>query len=149
MDKTKIIQQVSWNTLYTEMTEGLDPYDPYYMGFVDAMDRVDDWMNAQPTATVPAVPGHTDQYNIAEMSYNNGYAKGYEDGKNSGKRGHWIIKSSGHGTHANNWAECSECHVCGCPQWKVCPVCETRMDIVKTNNFDPDDFLGEYEEENT
>ena len=27
------------------------------------------------------VPGHDDQYNIAEMAYNNGYAKGLEDGK--------------------------------------------------------------------
>lgn len=29
----------------------------------------------------PAVPGHDNQYNIAEMAYNNGYAKGLEDGK--------------------------------------------------------------------
>ena len=27
-----------------------------------------------------AAPGHEDQYNIAEMAYNNGYAKGMEDG---------------------------------------------------------------------
>lgn len=44
------------------------------------------------------------------------------------KQGHWIIKSIGHGANATNWAECSECHVCGSPQWKVCPVCETKMD---------------------
>ena len=44
------------------------------------------------------------------------------------KRGHWIIKSIGHGKNATNWAECSECRVCGSPQWKVCPVCETRME---------------------
>jgi hypothetical protein len=43
------------------------------------------------------------------------------------KRGHWIIRSYGHGDNATNWAECSECHVCGSPQWKVCPVCETKM----------------------
>lgn len=36
------------------------------------------------------------------------------------KHGYWIIHS--------DWAECSECHVCGSPQWKVCPVCETRME---------------------
>ena len=47
------------------------------------------------------------------------------------RTGHWIIHSSGHGSDATNWAECSECHVCGSPQWKVCPVCETRM--VKEN----------------
>lgn len=122
MDNAKIVQEVSWNTLYKEMTKGLNPYDQYDMGFMDAMDRVDDWMDAQPT--VPAVPGHTDQYNIAEMAYKNGYEKGYAEGKgDSGKRGHWIIHSRG----LTAWAECSECHVCGSPQWKVCPVCETKM----------------------
>lgn len=44
------------------------------------------------------------------------------------KRGRWIIHSSGGGEHATNWAECSECRVCGSPQWKVCPVCETKME---------------------
>lgn len=44
------------------------------------------------------------------------------------KHGHWLIRSSGNGEYASNWAECSECHVCGSPHWKVCPVCETRMD---------------------
>ena len=42
--------------------------------------------------------------------------------------GHWIIRSSGRGKYATNWAECSNCRVCGSPQWKVCPVCETRME---------------------
>lgn len=43
-------------------------------------------------------------------------------------KGHWIIRSSGRGSQTTNWAECSECHVCGSPQWKVCPVCETKME---------------------
>lgn len=47
--------------------------------------------------------------------------------KKDGRKGHWIIRSSGRGTQTTNWAECSECHVCGSPQWKVCPVCETKM----------------------
>ena len=42
--------------------------------------------------------------------------------------GRWIIRSNGKGDYATNWAECSECHTCGSPQWKVCPVCETKMD---------------------
>ena len=46
--------------------------------------------------------------------------------------GHWIIRSSGRGRETTNWAECSECHVCGSPQWKICPVCEARM--VKDND---------------
>lgn len=44
------------------------------------------------------------------------------------KTGRWIIQSSGKGANAMNWAECSECHVCGSPQWKVCPVCEAKME---------------------
>ena len=44
------------------------------------------------------------------------------------KHGHWVIHSSGRGLITTNWAECSECHVCGSPQWKVCPVCEAKMD---------------------
>jgi hypothetical protein len=43
------------------------------------------------------------------------------------KHGHWVIRIE-KGRIATNWAECSECHVCGSPQWKVCPVCETKMD---------------------
>lgn len=44
-------------------------------------------------------------------------------------KGHWIIHSSGRGSETTNWAECSECHVCGSPQWKVCPVCEAKMEV--------------------
>ncbi len=86
-----------------------------------------DIRNAPAVNLVPVVPGHTDQYNISEMAYNNGYDKGYADGKkDSGKRGHWITHSRG----LNTWAECSECHVCGSPQWKVCPVCEAKMEEI-------------------
>ena len=46
------------------------------------------------------------------------------------KTGHWII----HITSDDILAECSECRVCGNPNWKVCPVCETRM--VKYNAED-------------
>ena len=63
------------------------------------------------------------------------------------KRGRWIVHSNGHGRNATNWAECSECHVCGSPQWKVCPVCETKMEP-PVNGYDPDELMGEYEDEN-
>ena len=39
------------------------------------------------------------------------------------RKGHWINRGEG----AARYVECSYCHVCGSPQWKVCPVCETRM----------------------
>ena len=66
------------------------------------------------------------------------------------KYGRCIIKSKGRGKKAMQWAECFECCVCGSPQWKVCPVCETKMNPVQfpVNNFDPDDLMGEYEDEN-
>ena len=50
-------------------------------------------------------------------------AKRLEELDKPQKTGRWIIHLNGD----DIWAECSECHVCGSPQWKVCPVCETRM----------------------
>lgn len=46
------------------------------------------------------------------------------------KHGHWIVHCSvgGRQSLARTYVECSECHVCGSPQWKVCPVCEAKMD---------------------
>lgn len=70
-----------------------------------------------------------DIHTAIEEAYKKGYKKGFEDGRAQVTViGRWIIHSSGHGEYANNWAECSECHVCGSPQWKVCPVCEARME---------------------
>lgn len=55
-----------------------------------------------------------------EQAYKNGYAAGFEAGKQFAERhGHWIKK--------NGMFFCSECMVCGSPQWKRCPVCEARM----------------------
>lgn len=67
-------------------------------------------------------------YDAMEEAYKKGYKKGQEDARKDVRHGHWIIRSSGKGDHANNWAECSECLTCGSPSWKVCPVCETVMD---------------------
>ena len=74
-----------------------------------------------------------DIYIAMEESHKNGYCKGYEDAKREAevmqRKGHWIIHSSGKGDYANNWAECSECKVCGSPLWKRCPVCEAKMEV--------------------
>jgi hypothetical protein len=70
-----------------------------------------------------------DIHTAMEESYKRGYAKGYEDGTKTRRTGHWIIHSSGHGENANNWAECSVCLTCGSPWWKVCPVCESKMEV--------------------
>ena len=64
-------------------------------------------------------------YDATEQAYKNGYAKGFEDGKKDGVRhGSWLKRNEG----MEAWYECSFCHVCGSPQWKRCPVCETKMD---------------------
>ena len=55
-------------------------------------------------------------------------------------QGHWVIHSSGAGSRATNWAECSECRVCGSPMWKVCPVCEVRMENHSAINIEEVDF---------
>lgn len=68
-------------------------------------------------------------YDAMEEAYKKGYDKGREDALKEVRRGRWIIHSNGKGADANNWAECSECHVCGSPNWKVCPVCETKMEV--------------------
>ena len=45
------------------------------------------------------------------------------------KVGHWINHYANRGGKKRTltWTECSECHVCGSSQWKVCPVCEAKM----------------------
>lgn len=45
------------------------------------------------------------------------------------KRGRWIVHHNGRGVCVTHWAECSECHTEGSPQWKRCPVCEAKMDL--------------------
>jgi hypothetical protein len=61
-----------------------------------------------------------------EESYKKGYRKGCEDTKKqmeaNRKRGKWVMK--------NDICFCPQCLVCGSPQWKVCPVCEIKMEGV-------------------
>lgn len=40
------------------------------------------------------------------------------------KVGSWIIHVD---ENKSQWAECSECHVCGNPHLEVCPVCGAKM----------------------
>ena len=132
-----------------EMCRKMDCKECPHFEFVMCKERlIANYLIAKGFWFQPAAPGHDNQYNIAEISYINGYEKGFSDGKNASvKHGRWILKSSGRGKYATNWAECSECRVCGSPQWKVCPVCETKMEP-PVNEHDPDELMGEYEDEN-
>jgi len=65
-----------------------------------------------------------DIYIAMEESYKKGYVKGCEDTRKEleaqRKRGKWIVKK--------DICFCPLCQTCGSPQWKVCPVCETKME---------------------
>jgi uncharacterized paraquat-inducible protein A len=69
-------------------------------------------------------------YDAMEEAYKNGYDKGMKDAQKDVRHGHWVVHCAAGGRKARTetWAECSYCHVTGSPQWKVCPVCETKMD---------------------
>lgn len=63
-------------------------------------------------------------YDATEEAYRNGYKKGMEDAQKNVRHGKWLNRGEGHAA----FVECSYCHVVGSPGWKVCPVCETKMD---------------------
>lgn len=48
----------AWNEFYIERTKDLESYNHYDMGYGDAMDHVDDWLDAHPTIEArPVVRG--------------------------------------------------------------------------------------------
>ena len=46
-NQKRIIDVEEWNQLYDSLTDASDPYDHYWAGYSDAVDYIDDWMNAQ------------------------------------------------------------------------------------------------------
>lgn len=53
-NKKRIIDVEEWDKWYAELTYNLEPYDHYDMGYGDAVDRIDDWMDAQPIVDIDA-----------------------------------------------------------------------------------------------
>jgi hypothetical protein len=45
----RLIDANKWEAFYHELKQSLEVYNPYEDGYEDALDRVDDWMDAQPT----------------------------------------------------------------------------------------------------
>ena len=64
-------------------------------------------------------------YDAMEEAYKKGYDQGLKDAKKAVRHGRWVIRGNG----KEAFVACSFCYVCGSPQWKVCPVCETKMDM--------------------
>ncbi len=52
--KKRVIDVEEWDKWYKELTHGLEPYDHYDMGYGDAVDRIDDWMDTKPIIDVDA-----------------------------------------------------------------------------------------------
>ena len=78
------------------------------------------------------------EHDANEQRYRNGYDDGYKDGYEAGKHdsvkyGQWVIHSHGKDRKVS-WAECSECRTCGSPEWKCCPVCETKMGGIRNEH---------------
>ena len=44
----KIVDIGEWESFLREMTGNLEPYGHYDVGYGDAFDQIDDWLNAQP-----------------------------------------------------------------------------------------------------
>ena len=49
MNKKLLIDADAWYEFYKNRMARLEPYDHYDNGYEDAMDNVDDWIDAQPT----------------------------------------------------------------------------------------------------
>ena len=48
-NKKRLIDVSDWERYYNARKQSLEVYEPYYDGYEDALDHVDDWMDAQPT----------------------------------------------------------------------------------------------------
>lgn len=52
--KKRVIDVEKWAKWYKKLTHDLKPYDHYDMGYGDAVDCIDDWMDTQPMIDVDA-----------------------------------------------------------------------------------------------
>lgn len=65
-----------------------------------------------------------DIHTATEESYKNGYQKGYSDAKKEME----LMRRKGFWNTKNGVTFCSICMTCGSAHWKVCPVCEAKME---------------------
>ena len=48
MKNKKIIDIEEWDALYKRLTQNLEPYEHYDMGYEDALNCIDDWIDSLP-----------------------------------------------------------------------------------------------------
>ena len=48
-NERRLIDATDWDSFYADMGDSRNTMDSYDRGYTDALDRVDDWMDAQPT----------------------------------------------------------------------------------------------------
>lgn len=59
-NKKRLIDVTDWDSFYSDMGDSRNIMDDYDRGYMDALDNVDDWMDAQPTVdAVEVVHGYS------------------------------------------------------------------------------------------
>ena len=53
-NELRLIDAGNWDSFYADMRDSRNTMDSYDRGYMDALDRVDDWMDAQPA--LDAIP---------------------------------------------------------------------------------------------
>ena len=48
----KVINVSDWDTRMNDMLRGRNEHEIYDMGYIDALDQMDDWLDAQPSLTL-------------------------------------------------------------------------------------------------
>lgn len=49
VNEKRLIDATDWDSFYADMGDSRNTMDSYDRGYMDALDRADDWMDAQPT----------------------------------------------------------------------------------------------------
>ena len=49
MAEKRLIDVTGWDSFYADMGDSCNTMDSYDRGYMDALDRADDWIDAQPT----------------------------------------------------------------------------------------------------
>ena len=96
----RMIDAAGWDSFYADIGDSRNMGDSYDRGYVDALDRVDDWMDAQPTVDAVEVVHGRWQF-VEQRFYHGGFV---------------------------NLFRCSECKVATDRESNHCPNCGAKMD---------------------